>query len=427
MDSPSSSPLPSPSSASGTSPELPADPALPTVDAVDSLSTQSESDAPALKPLTAPCLNCGHEASLKFCPACGQRTGNIHLKFSTLLLQMVDAYLNVDGTLFRTLKTLFLNPGKLTTEYWQGRQVRFLRPFNLYVVSSFLFFAVLVVTNKGNDTSKDDNAKLAKRQMKLASRTMAEEGKRQAAAALSKAAEARQTRGAADKTKANPFAGEAATAAAVETAVQERIRAAERGLEETAASLGGNSNGQADESDDEDEQDSNDAKAISPTDGPSISVNDGPPVQVLEQLAGMTKRQKERLELKHPEGISTYLSNSVAESFPKAMFVLLPFCALFLKLLYFRRDRLLSEHFVFSLHAHAFAFLTFTFSSLSPSDWLSTLAHLFFVAHTLIAMKVVYQQSWLKTLIKSGILATIYGGLIVASIALVASNAFLNG
>ncbi len=97
-------------------------------------------------PYNDKCLNCGQLATAKFCSHCGQRTGNVHLSFRTLMAQAFDAFFNLDGNLFRSLKLLILKPGQLTLEYWAGRQASYLRPFNLYVASSFLFFVSVGTT-----------------------------------------------------------------------------------------------------------------------------------------------------------------------------------------------------------------------------------------------------------------------------------------
>jgi hypothetical protein len=44
----------------------------------------------------------------------------------------------VDGTIFRTLKALFLQPGKLTEEYWSGHVVSWIRPIRLFLIVAAL-------------------------------------------------------------------------------------------------------------------------------------------------------------------------------------------------------------------------------------------------------------------------------------------------
>lgn len=49
---------------------------------------------------------------------------------------------NVDGTVPATLKKLILQPGALTNEYLAGRRRAYVRPFQLYILISILFFVV---------------------------------------------------------------------------------------------------------------------------------------------------------------------------------------------------------------------------------------------------------------------------------------------
>jgi hypothetical protein len=85
---------------------------------------------------------------------------------------------------------------------------------------------------------------------------------------------------------------------------------------------------------------------------------------------------------------------------PRAVFVLLPIYALFLKLLYARRHRLYAEHFVFTLHVHAFVFVLFTLMFVLP-DWLDQAVLMVWIpAYVFFAMLRVYGQGVGKTLLK---------------------------
>ncbi|MEM7611342.1 MAG: DUF3667 domain-containing protein [Pseudomonadota bacterium] len=51
--------------------------------------------------------------------------------------------LEFDGRAARTLRTLFLHPGRVTVEYLAGRRVRYTPPFRLYLVLSVVFFLTM--------------------------------------------------------------------------------------------------------------------------------------------------------------------------------------------------------------------------------------------------------------------------------------------
>jgi len=50
---------------------------------------------------------------------------------------------NVDGTVPATLKKLMLRPGELTNEYLSGRRRGYVRPFQLYILISIVFFVIV--------------------------------------------------------------------------------------------------------------------------------------------------------------------------------------------------------------------------------------------------------------------------------------------
>ena len=96
------------------------------------------------------------------------------------------------------------------------------------------------------------------------------------------------------------------------------------------------------------------------------------------------------------------------DTIPKMMFFLLPLFALSLQLLYLRSKRFYVEHLVFALHSHAFLFVVLgiiTLLGMPPLEhyrlsWLGTLFFCSLPLYFLIAMRVFYQQSWGKTVLK---------------------------
>jgi len=90
-----------------------------------------------------PCLNCGDETVGMFCPRCGQRKVDVRVSLRRMLMEVMEDQLSVNSALPRTLGSLVFRPGHLTREYVQGRIVRYIPPFRLYLVSSLLFFVIL--------------------------------------------------------------------------------------------------------------------------------------------------------------------------------------------------------------------------------------------------------------------------------------------
>ena len=97
---------------------------------------------------------------------------------------------------------------------------------------------------------------------------------------------------------------------------------------------------------------------------------------------------------------------------PLMMFLLLPFYALLLKLLYIRSGRYYVEHIIYALHIHSFMFLTlgsalgwyltapwFGYEA-APPGLLSFAFWAWILLYAWFAMKRMYGQGWWKTSIK---------------------------
>lgn len=99
-----------------------------------------------------------------------------------------------------------------------------------------------------------------------------------------------------------------------------------------------------------------------------------------------------------PEEAFRRLIRGTIENTPKVMFLLLPFYALLLKLLYIRSRRYYVEHFIFALHGHAFAFSLFlVMLLLDRFPVVAGILAYWVMVYFWVAMKRVYQQGWLRT------------------------------
>jgi hypothetical protein len=123
---------------------------------------------------------------------------------------------------------------------------------------------------------------------------------------------------------------------------------------------------------------------------------------------GIIRQYFERKDIEFNKANSKEIFSAFIESLihnlPKLMFFLLPVFALLLKLVYVRRRNYFFEHAVFTLYLHSFIFLFFTIVLLVGSMFkLQVSFGIVFwpiLFYLLIAMRKVYQQSWLKTLLK---------------------------
>lgn len=88
------------------------------------------------------CLNCFKEVAGRYCQHCGQE--NIETKESVwdLVSHFFKDITHFDGKFFSTLKFLFARPGFLPMEYMVGRRASYVNPVRMYVFTSAFFFLI---------------------------------------------------------------------------------------------------------------------------------------------------------------------------------------------------------------------------------------------------------------------------------------------
>lgn len=61
--------------------------------------------------------------------------------------EIIESYASLDGTFFRTLKTLITQPGELTAAYMRGARSRYTKPLQLFIAVSVAFFVASFAAN----------------------------------------------------------------------------------------------------------------------------------------------------------------------------------------------------------------------------------------------------------------------------------------
>ena len=103
----------------------------------DSTSTATPAQSTP-SPAATRCRNCSTELLGPHCYACGQPVEGLVRPLGSLLGDVLDSVFDFDARIPRTLLPLFTKPGFLTTEYFAGRQVRYVTPVRL-----FFFLAII--------------------------------------------------------------------------------------------------------------------------------------------------------------------------------------------------------------------------------------------------------------------------------------------
>ena len=94
---------------------------------------------------TAPCANCGHPRNSRFCPKCGQNDRDYIRSLPPLLGDILKETFELDSRIRRTVRPLFLRPGELASEFSRNRRASYMSPVRLYLVTSIAFFFLLSV------------------------------------------------------------------------------------------------------------------------------------------------------------------------------------------------------------------------------------------------------------------------------------------
>ncbi len=100
------------------------------------------------------CLNCGTIVQGKYCHVCGQENVVPRETFWAMLTHFVYDITHFDGKFFSTLGILLRKPGFLSKEYMKGKRASYLNPVRMYIFTSAFFFLVFFSLKGTNDYIK---------------------------------------------------------------------------------------------------------------------------------------------------------------------------------------------------------------------------------------------------------------------------------
>jgi len=319
-----------------------------------------------------PCTNCGDPTPGNFCRNCGQRKVEVQVSLRRMLLEVLDDQFALNSALPRTLGALFLRPGHLTREYMAGRIARYIPPFRLYLVASVSFFVVLSMLPELNDPlassgiTSGTTVTLGANGQGVRVRRGGEAGR--PVPPMPAAAPGRVTR---------MEVNDSGRVTRVDTGAAARLAA--RPPLPPAPPPGG----------------------MSFLDGVDFKLGNARLDSTLNERVAHFRRME-------PRDAARQLIRGYMDHVPQMMFIMLPLFAALLKVLYWRSKRFYVEHFVFALHLHAFAFLTYLamialrFTPVVAVLWLWMFLYLY------VALKQVYRQGWIVTAMKYGALGLTY-------------------
>jgi Protein of unknown function (DUF3667) len=87
------------------------------------------------------CVSCGSPMAGPYCAACGEprlEPGDLTLRH--FLAHALESFIHVDGKIFRTVRTLLVQPGRLTADFCAGRRKPYVGPLQLFLATNLVFF-----------------------------------------------------------------------------------------------------------------------------------------------------------------------------------------------------------------------------------------------------------------------------------------------
>jgi len=104
------------------------------------------------------CPNCEHPTSADqhYCSNCGQMQDDRTTSMKDFFHHFLGDYFTFDSKIFKSIQPLLFKPGFLTSEFIEGRRVRYITPLRLYIFISILFFLMLQWVAPEHDAGLDD-------------------------------------------------------------------------------------------------------------------------------------------------------------------------------------------------------------------------------------------------------------------------------
>jgi len=368
------------------------------------------------------CLNCGFPVELKFCSNCGQENVELKEPFWLLFAEGFSDFFHFDSKFTRSIIPLFIKPGFLSLEYNKGRRARFIHPLRLYffisvvmlLISGYLFNKMHLDISKFINIQEGPNQ--AKKNFSIAFNKIEKEK----LDTVTKETKIKQLEKIYNnkiyefKKDSTLIAGRIILQEKSNQFVRQKLSQLKSNRDTTLLSdsiklynllL---------------EKGKKDAESFN-TELKNLIKNG--PAQFL--LGGRQKEIKSFFDKEGPiyKGLEEFLTHYLKIF----LILLLPIFALFLKVLYFKKNIYYQEHLITMLHLQSFIILFFSIILFIPSIWpntsiivlttgsLITLVYIFFT------LKTVYQQKITKTLIKTLLLVlfisfatVIFGGIFIS-------------
>lgn len=77
-----------------------------------------------------------------FCQECGQRSSVEKVTFKETFQDLADNFFSINAPFFKTLKLLFINPGRLFREFLSGKRKMYYKPVSFFILITLVYLLV---------------------------------------------------------------------------------------------------------------------------------------------------------------------------------------------------------------------------------------------------------------------------------------------
>ncbi|WP_438989826.1 DUF3667 domain-containing protein [Polaribacter sp.] len=336
------------------------------------------------------CLNCGHPffGQEKFCPECGQANKGNSITFKSFINEVFNGLFNFDAKFWNTIIPLLMKPGIVSKNYIDGKRSRYSNPFRFYLTVSIIFFLIL-----GISMTKDKYEVLAE---DSADKIVNEINKEKAKKEFNEK-EIDSVKNNVAKVLEKSFIP---LPKKTKEKVLEEVEKEIKKDKDTTKKENNNFNITINE-----ENNRLNSFLKYQKENPKKAIN-----VALDSL-GFKKNFTNRFLYTRAKAVNSLATKDSREEFLSqivsyssvALFILLPFFTLFLKLFYIRRKYTYVDHLIFVFHIQTVFFMLFSIYfileilDITPETWIFLAL---FLMYLIIAMKKFYQQGYLKTIVK---------------------------
>ncbi len=103
------------------------------------------------------CISCNNEHNEKFCPNCGEKNGVKKITLPSIMEDTITSITDMDKGFLFNLKSLLLDPKRITSDYINGKRRGILNPVS-FLILSITFYIVLITFFKMPKPAGDEEA-----------------------------------------------------------------------------------------------------------------------------------------------------------------------------------------------------------------------------------------------------------------------------